>query len=290
MFRKCVKTELWKALHNPMLYFALMIGVMIVLMDAEDKMALIKTFDQRIAPHLAADSTWLSLDHVGYSLFAHTMLYGPGNYPGLLFAFIWPVMAAMPYGWSYCQERKNGLFNQIASRCGAKKYYLSKYVAVFVSGGLAISMTVLLDLLVNAMILPYSELSPVLGVSAIISTGFLPELFYSCAWLHGLIWCGVTFLLGGAAACLCFLVGNWIRLQVVVILVPFALLSVFNELYDFICIQVTGIKTVELSPLSLIRAAPATPASEWVIFSVLGAMTVLSLSVGYWQVVKHELA
>lgn len=287
MLIKCIKTELRKALRSPMFVLALLAGGALALGDAVYNSSNIQQFAAFVEGAASMGVTKFSLDHIGYSLFALAMPYDGGNFSGMLFLFIWPVLAAMPYGWSYCQERRNGLSNQIISRCGARRYFVSKYVAVFVSGGLAVSLPLLLNLLANAMVLPYSEMSPLI-LPAINSQSFLAELYFTCAWAHGLVWCCVVFLLGGATACLCFCVGTWLRLQVVVTLVPFAILVVFDQVFDFVCIQLWGTLVRGISPQNLVFAVNAM--EESVTFAVIGVLAAVAFAAGYWQVVKHELA
>lgn len=287
MLKNCTKTELWKVLHSPMLYLSLAVGAVIALVDAVNNIELVRHFTEMVSSLSELGITYVSLDHMGYSLFALAMPYNGANYAGMLFSFVWPVLAAMPFGWSYYWERKSGLSNQLISRCGANCYYFSKYIAVFISGGLAVALPLLLNLLMNALICPYSVLSPLI-LPAMNSKSFLAELFFTHPWAHGMIWCCVAFLLGGAVACLCFCVGTWIRLQVVVMLIPFALLVAFDRVFDFVCVQLSGMVVMGISPLSIIFAVQA--GEEWITFTIIGILTVLTFVAGYWQVVKHELA
>ena len=106
-------------------------------------------------------------------------------------------------------------------------------------------------------------------------------------WAYALIWCGVEFLLGGAAAGLCFVMGAKLRLQVMTILTPFALLMVLDGIYSVI--QSRTYWNLELSPLQLAAAVPAHANPEWVVGSAFALLAAVGFGVGYWQVVKHEL-
>ncbi len=68
-------------------------------------------------------STWIGGD--GYSLGAS------------VYFFIFPLLISIPYGWSYCEEKKNGYIGAVVAKAGKTSYFLAKYIAVFLTGGLA---------------------------------------------------------------------------------------------------------------------------------------------------------
>lgn len=284
--KNCLKTELYKAFRNPMFYLTLGVSMAIIFWNVCEVGAAV------------ARSTESTLDMVaggrgsggaqGFSLAVMTIPYNGIYQSGVLYNFIWPILAAVPFGWSYLDERRSGVYNQIAVRCGARQYYIAKYIAVFVSGGAAVSFPILMDFLLCALVCPYRVVPASLGVSAITNGHFLSQLFYTRPWLHGLIWCGVEFLWGGAAACLCFLLGAKIRIRVVAMIFPFALLLVWNNLEAYLH-SLPG-WFLNLSPLHLFAADTIHGANPgWLLFSLIGALTCLSFGIGYWQVVKHEL-
>lgn len=288
--KKIIKTELWKATHNPFFFISLAMGAVITLIDVVTNA---QTVDYHLEQTLGmlADGSG-SGGHIGFSLFVLALLYNGSSFASRLFLLVWPIMAALPYGGSYHQERKNGVFNQIVSRCGTKRYYLAKYIAVFVSGGLVIGGTALFDLLLNAMVCPYSNMNVVYSVVGLFNGCFMSELFYSCTWLHGLVWCGVAFLLGGMAACLCFLVGTKLRFQVLVMLVPIVLLALVDSAVSYLQMATfaeTDLFLLAASPLGMVFATGGNPNPEWLVFSTIGIFSAISLAGGYWQVTKHEL-
>ena len=280
--KNCVKTELWKATHNPMFYAALFIGCLIALVNVFENGILAKELSEYILSddYVGSRSPW------GFSLFLLWLPVNVISYVTALFSMVWPILAAMPFGWSYLQESRGGLYRQIAVRVGRRACYAAKYIAAFVSGGLAVAIPILFNLLVNARICP-DVLPNIMNYVQIGDGYFLSELYFTVPWAYALIWCAVTFLLGGAAAGLCFLVGTKPRFQVMAILTPFALLMVLDGIYT--AAYERGYHALELSPMRLAMAVPSTPNPEWLVFIAFMAMTILGFAVGYWQVVRHEL-
>lgn len=279
--KSSLKTELWKMFHNPMFYAALAVGCLVSLINVGENWAAAEELKARIfAPdHVVSQSPW------GFSLFLLWMPVNGVSYGRALFSLLWPVLTAMPYGWSYLQERRDGLYNQLISRTGRRTCYLAKYTAAFVGGGLAVSVPVLLNLLANAMFCPY-VLPHILNLVQISDGYFLSELYFTVPWAYALIWCGVDFLLGGAAAGLCFGVGTWFRLQITTVLTPFAFLLVLDG--AIVALRSRYGWNWELSPLQL-AAVPSRPNPEWAVALAVLLLAAVGLAMGYWQVVGHEL-
>jgi hypothetical protein len=223
--------------------------------------------------------------HTGYSLFYLWMGISSLTSSGSLFHIVWPALAAMAYGWSYNEERRSGLYNQIVIRTSPTAYYNAKYIGVFVSGGLAVSVPLLINLLVNALILPYDIPFP----GTIPNGYFLSQFFYTCPWAYGLIWCCMVFLMGGAAACFCFITGTKLRHSVMVILVPYAMYICIDAILYVFLPSLTSKINLMLSPLWQTQAHSSRPNPAWLLFAFLAVETAISYGVGYWQVVKHEL-
>lgn len=285
--KNTIRSELYKALTNKMLYIAMAIGLAFWTMDVLENGKMMAYFDENL--EWAVNSGLrVGTGHEGYSLFFLWSGLAPQTKGANLFYTVWPVLAAMAYGWSYSDERRSGVYNQIAARTSAKTYYISKYIAVFVSGGMAVAVPVLLGLLGNAMFVPHAIVLQ--GLGAVRNNNFLSELYYTIPWAYGLIWCGVTFLCGGAAACLCFTVGTKLRYGVMVMLTPYAIYVALDALTNSLRTSVLHDVVLVLSPLRLAWSTPGWANPEWWVFMMLGMLTAFSFGVGYWQVVKHELA
>lgn len=286
--KSALRTELKKALYNKMLWIAIGIGLLFCCGDILENIPQIQDYTQMILSwSVSAQDRKVGTGHMGFSLFYLWMGLCPNTYSGYLFFTIWPVLTAMAYGWSYNEERRSGVYNQIAARSSVVAYYVSKYIAVFISGGLAIGIPMLVNLLGNALVCPYEPISPIAG--PVSNQYFLSELFYTCPWAYGLAWCGTTFLLGGTAACLCFTVGAKLRYSVIVILTPYAIYVALDALLASFGIAFMNEVNLILSPLRMIYATPGFGNPEWFLFTALLVLIAGSFTIGYWQVTRHEL-
>ena len=158
------------------------------------------------------------------------------------------------------------------------------------SGGAAVATPALVDILLNAMICPHEVIDVSNSISSIFNGWFMAELYYTYPWVHALIWCIVLFFLGGSTAGLCLIIGAKLRLQVLVLLVPFIVVTVWDMLFwnVFLPLFETSRQSVLFSPLTMVIAANSLPNPSWAVITVIGVLSVTGLSIGYWQVIKRE--
>lgn len=282
---KAIKVEMWKATHNIYFLIALAVGFVLVLCNVYETYTAVQEITLNC---IDAQSVGVPITNfTGCSLFVWWIANNGFNFGSTYFYLIWPILAAMPFGWSFAQESRNGCIYQYITRSNRKKYLAAKYVAIFVSGGLVISLPVLADLLINATICPDDSLLFMNALTTIENSSFLSALFYTHPWVHSLIWCVIEFFWGGSVAVLSFVGGAKLRFSVTAMLIPFVILYVLGVLGVSI-IRLTG-TSLMLNPLYLAMSAPSGTNPGWLIFSVMGLCGVVSLIFGYWQVVKSDL-
>ena len=279
--RNTLRVELWKATPNRMFFLSLAVGLFLALGDSYLSWLTVTELHQSTLEMLAHG--YGRGGHAGYSLFVLWMPINGFQITTIYFFLIWPALAAMPYGWSYGQERNSGVTQQITTRSGKRTYFNAKFISVFISGGFAVFLPILINLLVDAMICPYAL--PKLDIVPVFNGNFLSALYYTNPWVYAILWCMMEFLFGGAAACLCFVVDSWPKFQVVTILFPLVLLTVFDRL----SLSLFPGANLTVSPLQMVAAASPNITPGWVLFTALGIMVGISYAAGYLQVVKHEV-
>ena len=284
---RCVRAELTKAFRNRMFVIALVIGLFICGLDVAQTAV---EFSEAVKRILSLNIVGESKSTRGRSLFVNWIAITAFSFGNMVFYIVWPILAVLPYGWSYAEERKSGMYDQIVSRVGRKAYFVSKYVAVFVSGGAVVALPVLANLLATALVCPYYVLDVADHITPITNGFFLSRLFYTAPWVFALIWCCVEFLWGGVVSCICLMLGTKFRHQAMALLTPFIVFI----LLESVCSQLMrsdalGNGYYELSPLQLAMAAPLSENPGWLLFSYLGFFFALTFICGYREVVKREL-
>ena len=272
-----LKIEMWKAFHNSFFWMAISVGTVIAALEA------VMTWKE-IWPMMQNTLTRdIGRSFRGLSLFYLWMGIYSLSFAGNFFFFIWPVLGAVAYGWSFWKEKNEGVFYQEVLRGGRENYLNAKFTAVFVAGGICVAWPLLLNLMLEAMFLQASAPNIIHGVSPVSNGYFLAKLYYAHPWIYCFCWCVVVFFEGGAAASLCFLAGKRARLFVVVILIPY-----FIYMAITIACNLTGqIEAVKIAPINLINAAVGI--SPWVMLLETLVSIGIAYAFAYYHIVKQKL-
>lgn len=180
-----------------------------------------------------------------------------------LFYTLCPLLAALPYGWSYCREKSSGYLKSIVTRCRKRDYYMAKYTAVFLSGGTAVLIPLLANFILTACFIPAYK--PSLGYAlyySIQSGSMLSGLFYRHPLLFVIVYLGLDFLFAGLFAVISYAASIFIRNWVAVTLFPF-----FSMLGLHYCRTFLRYKCYkEISPLNFLHATNVeNPVSVWIV-------------------------
>ena len=112
------KTEIRKAFQNRGFYISLLIGGLLSLWH------IIKNFElsnellvvRNTTMTLSNGIVWNTANRVATSVYYNWLGISSMDMIGLIFYFLFPLLAAMPYGWGALVERKNGYCNQLLVR------------------------------------------------------------------------------------------------------------------------------------------------------------------------------
>lgn len=125
--------------------------------------------------------------------FPEISLLGANNTFGYFFLKIYPFILVLPAGLSIAQERLSSIDLLYVYRIGRKKYYFSKYVAVFLTNFICFLVPFLLELLFNVAAFPLDVHGNAFG-DAIYGEGYsricnytLFSIYYNWPVLYALI-------------------------------------------------------------------------------------------------------
>lgn len=275
--KSCIRAEMYKAFHNKAFFVSLAIGLTMAAADILQNFIDMQSFPGAVASPGGYDGVSLFVNWIGLN--AYTLGHK-------LLLFTWPLLAALPFGWSLFSENKSRYSNQIIARVGKSSYLLAKAAASFVAGGSVLFIPVAADLLLNALVCPACIPEVITHVTAITSGYFLSEMYYTQPWLFCAIWSGVIFLWGGVTATVCLAAAQIFKHSAVVVIFPYVLYLVWTFAVSFIS-GLTEV-TVELSPIYLFSAAPYSSNPAYVIFTEMAAIMLVSMAVLFICEKKHE--
>lgn len=156
-----------------------------------------------------------------------------GAQPFLYYLLI-PILAVLPYADSFYQDEKSGYAKSILSRTDKKYYYTAKYTSVFLSGGSAVVIPLLINLGASALLLP--ALRPQVSTSffAINASSMWGDLFYSHPFLYVFLFLAIDFVFSGFLATIALIVSFFVEHRFIVLFSPFLVYLFFYSLFTFL--------------------------------------------------------
>ena len=282
-----LKLELKKAFKNKFFWISVVLGCLITLLSFEH---MVNMYYEGMSA-ISGNSTDIIYDpHIGINTVFNCWIGGePFSLGSSIYFFVFPLLIALPYGWSYSEERKCGYRRMMITKTGKKKYYCAKYVAVFLSGGVAMVLPLIFNfwmtLLVVPAILPDVTMNMFYGV---FGGSFLAELYYTVPFLYVAIYLFIDFVYCGFLVCICMAVSGIVRQKWGVVLIPFLLLLFVHVIADYIYSD-PSVAYKELSPLYFLRGVEVRYSfSGSIIFLFAIGLWVLSL-IGVIKEYRNEI-
>lgn len=159
----------------------------------------------------------------------------------IVIIFIMPILSVLPFGMSYYSDVKSGYIKQIVSRMSMKTYTRAKYIATFISGGLAVTLPLFLQFLLTATIFPLHK--PDRFWCAMIGQYcFDVDLFYEHPMIFTLFRLMLIFVVAGLLATVSLLVSKYIYNYFSVFITPF----VVSFMLEF-SVYITGMNWISFS-------------------------------------------
>lgn len=190
--------------------------------------------------------------------------------------FVIPILAVLPFGMSYYSDLKSGYIKQIVSRMSMKTYTRAKYIAAFISGGVAVTLPLFIQFLLTATLYPlhnpYRFDGTMRGQYC-----FAVDLFYEHPMIFTLFRLLLVFVVAGLFATVSLLVSKYIYNYFSVFITPF----VVAFMLEF-SVYITGINSLGLT--NNLRAENQTTES----FVILSAEIIVMFVVTYFGFVGSK--
>ena len=150
------------------------------------------------------------------------------NFQGYLFFLILPILAVMPYVYSYHQDKKYGMIKNMITRTNPVHYYTSKWIAVFLSAGTVIVLPLILNILLFTTVLPSHKPQIAAGIFSVGNKSLFAEIFINDPLLYIILFFIIIFIYSGLIANIGLIVEFFTDYLFVVLLFPF-LLYIFSS-------------------------------------------------------------
>lgn len=135
---------------------------------------------------------------------------------------IFPLLAVMPFAGTFYDDLRSGYIKSVLLRCSRKKYFTGKGIAVFLSGGVSVTVPLVLSFILTATQMPALRPDPYTAIGPATSY-FGSTLYYLHPLMYTMVYLLFDFCMGGilavGAMLLCYRVSN----KFVALLIPYAL-------------------------------------------------------------------
>lgn len=192
---RLVGSELRKALGpNPAFWASLGVGLLLTMVSAvRSSVVFSNTLEQALRYWNQSDALYSAT-----SCFSFWMPIDSSEWAMGVFVILWPLLAALPYAWSWSMEKKRGVLAQQASRASRLCCLGAKAMATFASSALAVGVPLVVNLVACACIAPASNnwVSDVLYLGVTYDAP-LSSLFYNVPLLFCILWTIVVAIVAG---------------------------------------------------------------------------------------------
>jgi hypothetical protein len=151
---------------------------------------------------------------------------------GYLYFLLLPLLASLPHGVSYLQDTRSGYHNNVIVRAGRKSYYVAKWFATFLTGGLVVVIPLLANLVAHLTSLPLMGPYAETFSSLMSDDSMLSSVFFESPLIYLTICLTLVFVFGGIYATFSLLVTFFTDYAFVALLMPFLASVLFTMILD----------------------------------------------------------
>lgn len=266
--QKILKIELKRAFYNKLFLISVLIGCIITGMQIYQNVLPMMEYNVNTYVEMPPHSVFSKWIGAGFTFWDD------------LFFIIFPLLASIPFADSFYIDCKTGYVKNIFTRTKKSDYYLSKFIAVFLSGGTTVIIPLLLNLYLSALCLPSIIPDVTAGTFPIFSNSTGAAFFYTHPFLYVFLYMLLIFIVSGILVTIALAFSFLVNYQYVVTLTP------------FMCL-------IFISFVSMFFSNPSLDISQWIKPSqttvlnfavIIPEMLVLALFViiTYFQEVRNE--
>lgn len=228
MNRNVLKEELNRALKGNGMVLALIIGCVI-------------TISHMLKYQLPAYYNNAMMDYERFPMlypFVVSDTWLAGNMSTLesfIYYLILPIVAVLPFGTSYFTDIQSGFLKSMYMKTTRREYLMGKYITTFLSGGIAVTLPLVINLIGALIFLPNLSAQVTMPYNGIGAAHFLNEIYYTYPLIYIFFFLCLDFVFGGIFASVALTCSFLSDYKIVVMICPFFLqltIHVFVSFFD----------------------------------------------------------
>lgn len=271
---RLLKMELSRAFRNRLYYAVLAVGIVLALLSAAYGIQThFEMLPKELSPTSWGPTGWDSCYVFWMSV--HDVV----PFEGLFYQLVL-LLAAIPYACSMRQELEFGYANQVFSRVCRGKYFVAKYIATFISGGLVALIPSTVNLVTLACFVPayLPSIENVLNIG-VYTSALWSEIFYTNPLLYCVLYSALAFFVCGLWAVSVLGLSLLIRNRVALISGTYLAAILSDFISDRFHLIVGDVLYPEFGLPQLIRAMEETIGTHSLIVIGIWMLVLLVLSI-----------
>lgn len=224
---KILREECHRALSGRAMRLCLLVGLLLVVGQ-------VVCFDVHLqeGQEILKDSPELAEGHFPNVLY-ESYLGGEGfTFFWELYLSLFPIIAVIPFAGSFYRDIEGGYIKNLCSRVPKSKVLLAKYIAVFMSGAIAVVFPLILSMAVAALWYPAHSPNAFSMRSAISDIYVLSQYYFTHPMVYHAIYFVVFMLFGGVLASLSLLATYYLNNILLVLFVPYLFYTAQDLLFQ----------------------------------------------------------
>lgn len=208
-----MKNELKRAFTSKGMIISLIIAVIINVLYIQEKLSVAGEYYSNIEASGIYDMFTLSTP------FEIWIISAPSKY-SIYYYYMFPLLAVLPFGASYCLERKSGYIKNSLVRQRRSSYMGKKYAAAFLSGGFAAFCPSLLNFLWIFTYRAYQNPVPESPQNFIFGGTLIGDMYYTHPFVVAFIYLFMEYLFGGTVAVAAVFISKFTDNMYTVLIMP----------------------------------------------------------------------
>lgn len=238
-----IKIECKKAVCNRMFLASCLVSLFFVIVAALYNVSYYMAMSQNVVSGNAMKqsvtlyNSWIG--HDGMSL------------GSVCFYYLFALLATLPYGWAYQVEHKIGYDKNMIIRAGKFEYFFSKYIAVFLAGGLTILVTLVSNFYITSLFIPAIQPDIHYEIYYGVSYGTMwSYFFFDMPILYVILYMILNFIFAGLFACFSLTCSMFLKNRITILVIPYLVFLLLHYLRNFCHYKFYE----EISPLNYLQA------------------------------------
>lgn len=223
--KNMIKIEMKRAFSNKNFWISILIGMLIT--GTQIFTWVLPAVEQ-------LDNYMLGKGEYPISLF-NTWIGASGHtFQLTLFFMVLPILACLPFADSCFVERESGYRIHILMKTEKKNYYVAKCIAIYISGGVAVVVPLLVNMMITAMCIPAIIPEASSRTFPVFEHSMWSLLFYTHPFYYLAGYFVMIFMYAGLFALWGIIASFYLKNKYLVILFPFMMYTVFGFIMDYI--------------------------------------------------------